>query len=166
MKTNSVDFEDHVREILESDRKVKLNLGCGVHKIEGYINIDMSSKYKPDVIYDINKGLSFKDNSVDEIKASHILEHVNDLIFVMNECWRVLKTEGILDIDVPDGEYLEWSMRDPTHKRAIFEDTFLYFSDSQEVPKYDVIKCNFKILKSARIPRGNNIGDIKVILQK
>jgi len=145
---------------------MKLNLGCGVHKLEGYINIDISSKCKPDVVCDINKGLTFKNESIQEIKASHILEHIDDLIFVMNECWRVLKVGGILNIEVPNGEYSEWALRDPTHKRAIFKDTFLYFTGSKEVPQYDEIKCNFKIVKLVKVSRKVNTGDIVAILQK
>jgi len=145
---------------------MKLNVGCGLNKIDGYINLDINPNNNPDMVRNIEKGLPFDNNKFDEIYCSHILEHIHDLIFVMNECWRVLKVGGILDIDVPDGQYLEWSMRDPTHKRAIFRETFLYFTNSPKVPRYDEIKCEFKTIRLEKVRQINNTGDIKVILQK
>lgn len=126
---------------------MKINIGCGPYKAEGYIGIDKDPACKPDILHDINTGLDFKDSTIDEIYASHILEHVDDLIFVMNECWRVLVDGGVFEINVPNGNYLEYAMIDPTHKRMFFKDTFLYFSTSagDKYPAYSEIKCRFNI---------------------
>ena len=53
---------------------IKLNLGCGVYYKPGYINIDMFESEIADEIADICH-LEYEDNSVDEIEASHIIEH-------------------------------------------------------------------------------------------
>jgi len=55
-------------------------------------------------VRDLLRGLPFNDNTFDEIRAHHCLEHIpagEDLIFVMSELCRVLKPGGILDISVP-----------------------------------------------------------------
>ena len=53
---------------------------------------------------DVTKGISFADMSVDYIYTSHMLEHLRkeDTMFVLKECYRVLKQGGILRVVVPD----------------------------------------------------------------
>jgi len=77
--------------------KVKLNLGAGDIPIDGYVNIDRKTGQE---VYP----LAYDDNSVDEIRASHILEH-----FGMREVEKVLKNwvdklkpGGLIKIAVPD----------------------------------------------------------------
>ena len=93
----------------------KLNLGCGPKPLEGYINIDLVKEFNPDIVRNIERGLPFDDNSVDEIFTSHFLEHIDpDLIhFVMYEIWRVCKHGAEVSIIVPIGN--GWS-NSPEHK--------------------------------------------------
>lgn len=95
----------------------KLNLGCGETKKEGYINIDNRPECEPDILRDITRGLPFDDESIDEIFSSHFMEHLGgeDVFFVINECWRVLKPNGILIIIVPYIGVQE-AFCDPMHK--------------------------------------------------
>jgi len=54
--------------------------------------------------HDVAKGLPFKDNEVDYIYSSHMLEHLSrsKADFVLTECYRVLKSGGVLRLVVPD----------------------------------------------------------------
>lgn len=107
---------------------MKLNLGSGQNKKEGFINIDSNPSTKPDVIRDVCRGLPYTDGVADEICAEHLIEHLNaqDFIFFFNECWRVLKSKGILHIKAP--YYKEkWAVIDPTHVRLITEYSFDFF---------------------------------------
>lgn len=83
----------------------KLNLGCGKQKLEGYIGIDIKD-YGQEIVRDITRGLPFDDNSVDEIFASHFFEHLSgeDVIFVLEECYRVLKPNCEIEIRVPHSQ--------------------------------------------------------------
>ncbi|QEE16169.1 methyltransferase domain-containing protein [Promethearchaeum syntrophicum] len=82
---------------------IKLNLGCGIYYKPGYINIDMFESEIADVVTDI-RHLQYEDNGVDDIEASHILEHfdVITLPFLIAEWFRVLKPNGKLVIEAPN----------------------------------------------------------------
>lgn len=104
---------------------MKLDLGGGKNKIPGYINVDKYPEYA-DVIADLEEGLPLPDRSVDVINASHIFEHINNFVPLMNECWRVLKDDGFLMACVPTYPG-RMAVNDPTHVRFFTPDTFAYF---------------------------------------
>jgi len=80
----------------------KLNLGCGEHKKEGFINVDWSNLTHPDVVHDLNVlPYPFTDDSFDYIEAFHVLEHLDKPFPVMRELHRILKPGGTLRIKVP-----------------------------------------------------------------
>ncbi|MFQ5863245.1 MAG: methyltransferase domain-containing protein [Candidatus Brocadiales bacterium] len=107
----------------------RLDLGCGPNKKEGYIGIDTHPYPRVDVVRDVDRhGLPFDDDSVDEVRAHHFLEHCHDLIFVMNEICRVLRPGGRLVAIVPIVEVGTGAFRDPTHVRYFNKDSFLYFT--------------------------------------
>ena len=107
---------------------VKLNLGCGVDIRKGYINLDKIQISGVDVVWDINKfPYPFKKDSIDEIYASHVLEHVNELERVMEELKRICKNKAKVKIRVPHFS-CGVSYRDPTHKRLFSYFTFDYFT--------------------------------------
>jgi glycosyltransferase involved in cell wall biosynthesis len=84
---------------------LKLHLACGHDYTEGYINVDF---YAPedarcDARFDVAV-LPYPDNSVDEIKAFHIIEHFDffEIQKVFKEWHRVLKPGGRLWLETPD----------------------------------------------------------------
>ena len=81
----------------------KLNLGCGPDIRKGWINTDQFKRKGVDAIFDLNKTpYPFKDNSIDEIYASHILEHLDIPVHkFMKEIHRILKPAGKITIKVP-----------------------------------------------------------------
>ena len=79
---------------------MKLNLGCGDKKMEGYVNVDVCGT--PDLNYDLSCfPWPFEDNSADEVFSSHFLEHVPDYEKTILEIHRILKPDGILHFLVP-----------------------------------------------------------------
>lgn len=105
---------------------MKLVIGSGpvAQPEKDVIYLDCLAFQGVTIVRDIEKGLPFDNRKFDKIEAHHVLEHINDLVFVMNELHRVLKTKGILDIIVPFGQNA-WI--DPTHKRAFTEHGFNFW---------------------------------------
>ena len=76
---------------------MKLHIG-GKEKKEGWsiLNIQKKDVDKVDFVGDITDLSQFDDNSVEEIYASHVVEHVNqkDINKTLSGIHRVLKNEG------------------------------------------------------------------------
>ena len=100
-----------------AEQPLKLHLGCGNQKHEGFINIDCKKTPATDLICDIRQ-LPFENDSADEIECYHVFEHFPvclhanvskdygekyaSLIMVLQEWRRVLKPNGKLVIEMPD----------------------------------------------------------------
>ncbi len=110
-----------------ASHRVVIDLGCGFRKKPGAIGFDIARIPGVDVICDVMRPLPLRDNSVDEIQASHIVEHVDDLMAFMGEVWRVCKPGALVYLRFPHGssKYVTW--KDPTHRRGVFLATFEYF---------------------------------------
>lgn len=80
---------------------IKLNLGSGDWSIPGYTAIDR--KHGTEVY-----PLKYDDGSVDEIRASHVLEHfdAHEVLSVVKHWVAKLKVGGILRIAVPDFKWI------------------------------------------------------------
>jgi SAM-dependent methyltransferase len=110
---------------------MKLNIGSGYKKYTGYVNIDADINCNPDIILnldDTNLNLPFEDNSVTDVRAFHILEHIGAGYFkLLQEIYRVCKPGAIIEIQVPHPTH-EIYLNDPTHKRPITVEGMRLFS--------------------------------------
>jgi len=102
---------------------MKLNLGCGFHRLEGYVNVDIEALCKPDIVLDLELlPWPWPTGSVTEIAAHHTLEHMGatttSWMGLLKEMWRVCAPDAIWSISVPHPRH-ENFLHDPTHVRAI-----------------------------------------------
>lgn len=110
---------------------MKINLGCGKDYWDGWINCDISKEIKADKYFDVRKGLPFRDDSSKQIQVGCILEQIcsnDDFIFVMNELWRVLMSDGKLTGYVPNALHQNVVFLDPMDCRFFRPETFDYFN--------------------------------------
>jgi len=129
----------------------RLNLGCGDDYREGWVNIDINPDVKADIHRDLNKGLPFDDNSVDEVWCSHLLEHLDDMIFAMEEIYRVMKPNAPITIRFPYcNSPSAWN--DPTHKRALNPNTFKWFEEGDYWNGKNKIRAKFKKFELFHVP--------------
>ncbi len=86
---------------------MKLNIGCGKKYEPEYLNIDLYE----DLIADKKMSaldLLFEDNSCEEIKTIHTIEHLGFFkgIYALSEFFRVLEPKGTLILETPNIEKL------------------------------------------------------------
>lgn len=130
----------------EPPKIIRLDIACGARKKEGFTGIDKIKLPGVDIVWDLEKfPYPFDDNSIDEVWCSHYIEHTSDMIAFMEELYRIMKPGSKAMIIAPYYASIRcW--QDPTHKRAISECSFLYFSkdwrNSQKLDHYG-IKSDF-----------------------
>ena len=132
---------------------MKLNLGCGPKRIPGYVGVDKEERVKPDLIADFEEGLPFKTDSVDQIYASHLLEHITNFNPLMEEIFRVCKPGARVEIRAPYG-LSEEGIADTTHVRLLCLHTFDYFDRSSWYSDIYNYNCNLKVERAERIGDG------------
>ena len=123
-----------------------LDLGCGKAKRQAAIGVDLFALPHVDVLCDLNGTLPFAENSVDGVYASHVIEHVEDFLGLMQEIWRVSKPGAWVRIWTPHFSSGPYAWGDPTHRRAFASNTFDYLGDNQ----FHYIRCSFRA-KSLRL---------------
>lgn len=82
----------------------RLNWGCGGAGEPGWINSDVKVGPRIDISSDIRKGLALEEGSIDYAVSIHALQEIPlaDLVPVLRELRRVLKTDGVLRLGLPD----------------------------------------------------------------
>jgi predicted SAM-dependent methyltransferase len=82
---------------------VKLHIG-GTQRKEGWKILNILPGPDVDIVGTCTDLSMFADASVDQVYASHVLEHIagNDVYTALNEIFRVLKPGGVLKASVPD----------------------------------------------------------------
>jgi len=133
------------------------------------VGLNVSADSLCDIYIDLEYGLSFlPDNSITKIHSNQFLEHLQNLISHMNECWRVLMPGGSVEACVPHRDS-PWAVADPTHKRTFVPESFRYFCIDKHTgePFVDAfsdygIKCAFLLEQCRSRPRV----DIQVVLRK
>jgi predicted SAM-dependent methyltransferase len=94
-----------LRHRLAGLRNLKVNLGCGEHGREGWLNFDALPGPGIDHAYDIRHDFPLADESADCIFTEHVVEHLDyyqEFPKFLNECFRALKPGGGIRIIVPD----------------------------------------------------------------
>lgn len=129
---------------------MKLDLGCGTRKTEGYIGVDCRAFDGVDVICDIGKDKwPWGDDTVDEVICSHTVEHLTgpERIHFVNELYRVLRKGGKAAIIVP-----HWSScrayGDLTHQWPPVSEFWFYYLSVEwrkvNAPHNDGYTCDFE----------------------
>jgi hypothetical protein len=109
------DIEEYTRFIIKKNglvnakkynKNLKLNLGSGGIEYPGFLSVDLNDR-RANIIMDITK-LDFPENSVSEMIAIHVLEHLSPYIVLDTlKLWnKILKPGGKLTMELPDLESL------------------------------------------------------------
>lgn len=120
---------------------VRLDFGCGLDPVEGFIGVDLHTATPENGILAVDlfepDRWPWAESSVDEVHASHFVEHVpapylipgHGMVFpwvdFVDAVWRILKPGGTFNVVHPN----LWSMRafqDPTHTQFMPLERWLY----------------------------------------
>lgn len=125
---------------------MRLECGGGLCPAPGHINIDIIPE--ADIQWDLNKGLpntypikpfinTMGDkvnmlifdqikNTIEGIRCHQVIEHLDTIIPLMNDCYQVMKEGALFEISTPlAGTTQFW--QDPTHKKGYVPESFYYF---------------------------------------
>lgn len=82
----------------------RLNWGCGLRPVPGWVNSDIKEGAGIDVSCDIREGLPFQSDSFDYAVSIHALGELPypDLVPALEELRRVVKTGGFVRLCLPD----------------------------------------------------------------
>lgn len=138
--------------------KTKLIIGCGVRTEKGAVNLDMVALPGVDVQHNLDVfPYPFEDDVFEEVIAEDVLEHVDNIVAVMNEIWRIMKKDGTLWIRGPHANYPEQAWRDPTHRRLFVPGTFDNWDPGKPDGKiygYYFLLAKFKVLEEKENNKG------------
>jgi len=149
IKQNLTETLNHIKKDFKNQKLIKvLDLGCGNKPYEGlvinylknveYIGIDYYNE-NADIKLDLNKDeLPFKDNEIDFIICTEVLEHLYNPFYCIKEMKRVLKPGGYIFLSTP----FFCPIHDKKHDYLRFTENF-YIKTFNE-------KEGFKILKISR----------------
>lgn len=130
-----------------------LDIGCGNNKYKGneediVIGMDRAKLINVDVIHDMEKfPYPFEADTFDKVVMQHTLEHVTKEnrtnIRIIEEIYRLLHIGGILEVEVPIGQ---WFHYDPTHKNYVGHWYWSYFSIGFPLNFYSIAR--FKLVNA------------------
>ncbi|MEW5899565.1 MAG: methyltransferase domain-containing protein, partial [Bacillota bacterium] len=80
---------------------MKVDMGCGAHKKEGFFGIDKMPLAGVDLVCDIEKGIPLKSNVAEYIYCEYLLEHIENIERVMAEIYRIARPGALVEIKVP-----------------------------------------------------------------
>ena len=106
-----------------------LDIGCGKRKIEpDAVGIDVSPDSAADHIWDLDQyPWPLETGKFARIHMSHVIEHLDDPMRAMAECYRVARDGADLFVTTPHFSSHN-SYVDPTHKRHMAAGSFEYFT--------------------------------------
>lgn len=104
-----------------------LDIGCGQSKTAGAFGMDILPGKGVDLVHDLNAlPWPLEASRFDTVVCSHVIEHLNDLVGVMNEIHRVSRNGARVKIVTPHFSSLN-SWEDPTHTRHFARRSFSFF---------------------------------------
>jgi predicted SAM-dependent methyltransferase len=118
-----------------------LDLGAGKNKAhKDAITVDIVASTQPDILHDLNIfPYPFEDNSFDQIYCNDVIEHLRDIVKVMEEIHRIAKNGAKLTITTPHFSCSN-SYTDPTHIFHLGYFSFDYFTGENKQDFYTEVR--------------------------
>lgn len=109
-------------------------MGCGRAKTPGAIGVDANRQSDADLLHDLEMvPYPFRDNSFERVICNGIIEHLDDVVAVMEELHRICCSGAVISITTPYFTSVD-AFTDPTHKHYFSSRSFDYFTG--DFPEY------------------------------
>lgn len=104
-----------------------LDIGCGSNKFPGSFGVDIHPYQGVDKVVNLDVSpWDLPSDTYTKIYATHIIEHVEDLVKFMRELHRIAKPGGQIVITTPHfSSFNSWA--DPTHRRHMSSNWYELF---------------------------------------
>jgi predicted SAM-dependent methyltransferase len=108
---NQLDIEIHkknsrkiIANYLQNHTIKKLQIGAQGSPMKGWLNVDILPKSDDTAYMDATKTFPINNDTFDYIFAEHMIEHItfDEAQLMLNECFRVIKKEGVIRIATPN----------------------------------------------------------------
>lgn len=128
---------------------IKIDVGCGSSKLDGFIGIDSLKLDGVDIVHDLNiTPWPFESSSAKQIVFCHSLSHLDKISKILIECHRILVPGGRLEILAPHFSSDNY-FTDPTHKTSIGLRSMNYFVNNVNFDYCYIPKENlFELIES------------------
>jgi predicted SAM-dependent methyltransferase len=104
-KQSEIPPKKSINNLEKNDKVCVLNIGCG-YSFEGTDRIDLVKTPATTKVCNIEDGLPYKENTFDKIICHHVFEHIRNLKSFLEECYRVLKIGGKIDLRTDNAGFL------------------------------------------------------------
>lgn len=123
----------YLKKWLRTDQRNILNLGGGGNCLDGCLTADIDAR--ADVYVDLARPLPFPDNSVDSIFCEEAIEHISKSAGegMLRECFRILKTGGIIRVSTPDLDYFAARLNGDELNAIFYEHSHVYLYTRHEL---------------------------------
>ena len=93
-----------IRNYLHSNQLKKLQLGTSNSPMVGWLNTDVLPTSREVAYLDATRRFPFNNDVFDYVYSEHVIEHIEHerAVFMLRECFRVLKPGGKIRISTPD----------------------------------------------------------------
>jgi predicted SAM-dependent methyltransferase len=140
---------------------IRLHMG-GTERVDGWTNINIQPGECVDIVADVRDLSAFGDGTVEEIYASHVLEHLPFTAAgeALDEWHRALRPGGRLRVAVPDIDTIMKLATLPVISvRGIYELTRFVYGGQTDA--YDFHKCGFTVETLAAVLETTGFRDVR-----
>lgn len=119
---------------------MKVIIGSGNQREEGFVSVDIADKCGADLVADVRKKWNWATEPIEMLKADNLHEHLTweETRDMMNQAWEKMISGGVFWIRVPLAisfednheqlvEHLMAALTDPSHKSFYTTQTFDYY---------------------------------------
>ena len=142
----SIIAKRQITEYLAQSTTPRLNVGCGINVIPGWLNVDQITGPPGVVFLKGDDHWQIPDNSFDAVLCEHMIEHVPKAVgrSILSESFRILKPGGVFRAVTPDIEFLACLLSENSSDITLYMDSMKAFLGVAEMTRVDAVNAAFR----------------------